>query len=89
MTDHVVPLTPPGANWRQREYVACVSIGVQFAAHGVWDLSEVFHYSFPEGINCISVIVDSRGPVEYIVHDFPRCPDWILKCAREVLKDFQ
>lgn len=80
-TDRVIPLTPPGPNWSQREYVKALTMGIGFAAHRVGQLGQVFHYGFPGDIGCTSVIVNSNGPLRYVDHAFgPRPVDWIERC---------
>lgn len=82
MTDRVIPLTPPGPLWSQREYVACMQMGIAFAAHRHGDLRQAFHYGFPDDIGCTTVIVSVYGVERYIDHDFTRTTDWVDRCAR-------
>lgn len=84
MNSRPIPLTPPGSNWSQREYVAAMALGIGFAAHRHGDLREAFHYGFPDDIGCTTVIVDTSGIVRWIDHDFTRVPDWIRRCAEAV-----
>jgi len=81
MTDRVIPLTPAGPLWSQREYVAASRLGIGFAAHRFGDLRQAFHYGFPDDIGCTTVIVDVHGPRQFIDHEFMRGADWIAKCA--------
>lgn len=84
MTERVIPLTPPGRLWSQREYVAAHAIGVAFAAHRATDLRQWFHYAFPHEIGCTSVLVGVDGPILYVDHDFARSIDWLAKARRAV-----
>lgn len=79
--DRVIPLTPPGPLWSQREYVACMEIGIGFSAHRHGDIKEAFHYAFPDDIGCTTVIVGSDVE-RYVDHGFGRTHDWIARCAR-------
>lgn len=81
MSERVIPLTQPGPLWSQREYVACMQIGIGFAAHRHGAIGEAFHYGFPGDIGCTTVIVGS-GVVRYIDHDFMRTIDWVDRCAK-------
>jgi hypothetical protein len=81
MTDRAIPLTQPGPQWSQREYVACCKLNIGFSAHRYGTYRQAFHYGFPEDIGCTTVIV---GPVEvetYIDHDFVKGINWIHDCA--------
>lgn len=81
MTDRVIPLTPPGPRWSQREYIKAMTMGIGFAAHRLDHLDEVFHYGFPEDIGCTSVLVRNRAAVAYMDHAFGSRPlDWIQRC---------
>jgi hypothetical protein len=83
---HALPLTDPGSHWSQREYVACVKLGIGFACHRYGETSQVFHYHFPEGIGCTSIIVHpttERGTSMqhiYHEHEFEAGTDWIDAC---------
>lgn len=81
--ERAIPLTPPGPNWSQREYVAATQIGLGFAAHREGDLRHWFHYGFPGDIGCASVLVGTRVE-RYVDHDFKRAPEWIKACAAAV-----
>lgn len=85
MTDRVIPLTPPGPLWSQREYVAAMQLGIGFAAHRHGSLNQAFHYGFPGDIGCTTVIVSSVAIVRYIDHDFKRDADWIERCRAATL----
>lgn len=76
-TKRVIPLTPPGPLWSQREYVAAMSMGIEFAAHRHGDLEQWFHYAFPQDIGCTSVRVGVSGVKEYVDHEHPRQPGWL------------
>jgi hypothetical protein len=76
-----IPITPPGSHWSQREYVACLNMGIGFAAHRYGEVYEAFHYGFPEEINCTTVIVSAGGVERYVDHPFTRTLDWIDKCS--------
>jgi hypothetical protein len=82
-----IPITPPGPLWSQREYVTCMQMGIQFAAHRAGDMYQWFHYGFPEDINCTSVLVGVDGPKKYVDHNFTRDIEWIKKCAAAVTKE--
>ena len=81
-----MPFTPPGPVWSQREYVACMELGIAFAAHRHGEVGQVFHYAFPGDIGCTSVLVSplAGGTHTYIDHPFTRCSDWIDKAAAAV-----
>lgn len=83
-TKRVIPLTPPGPLWSQREYVATMGMGIQFAAHRAGDLEQWFHYGFPDDIGCTSVRVGIDGAKSYVDHEFPRQPDWLKLCRLAV-----
>lgn len=81
MAERVIPLTPPGPNWSQREYVACVEKGIGFAAHGARNnLAQWFHYGFPSDIGCTSVLIAGDRVLKYVDHPMLRVDDWINKC---------
>lgn len=82
--NRVIPLTPAGPHWSQREYVAALGIGIQFAAHRHGALRQAFHYAFPEGIPCTSVIVDVSGPLMWVDHGFSASPEWLNRCRAAV-----
>lgn len=86
--DHVIPLSNPGPNRSQREYVLCLCMGIGFAAHRFSDTKEVYHYKFPRDMGCVSAIIDLGGPGQhtYIVHNNIRSDDlkWIEKCRKEI-----
>lgn len=85
MSEHAIPLTEPGPNWSQREYVACLNLGIGFAAHRLGALMQVFHYGFPEDIGCASVIVGRRWVEQRIYHEFGPLPlDWIERCRKAI-----
>jgi hypothetical protein len=88
--DRVIPLTPPGELWSQREYVACQRLGIEFAAHRALDVHgratqlQWFHYGFPEDIGCTSVLVGSTVQ-RYVDHTFKRKPGWLDLCRAAVV----
>lgn len=84
ISERVIPLTPAGALWSQREYVAAHAIGVAFSAHRATDLRQWFHYGFPGDIGCTSVLVGPSGPIFYVDHTFERSIDWLAKCRHAV-----
>jgi hypothetical protein len=74
----VIPLTPHGALWSQREYVACQQMGIEFAAHRAdGGVAQWFHYGFPGDIGCTSILVDGGGPRKYIDHNFDCTINWL------------
>jgi hypothetical protein len=78
---HVVPFTPPGALWSQREYVHCTSLRIGFTAHRHNAMHEAFHYHFP-GVGCTTVLVSFSGIERRIYHEFaPDTADWIKQCS--------
>ena len=79
-TKRVIPLTPPGPLWSQREYVAAMGIGIHFAAHRAGPIEQWFHYGFPDDIGCTSVRVGAGEPKEYVDHEFPRQIGWLELC---------
>ncbi len=89
MAARVIPLTPPGALWSQREYVACMQLGIGFSAHRHGEVKQAFHYAFPDDIGCTSVIVDAGGPQTYVDHEFGREGDWISRAAAATRKMLQ
>lgn len=82
-----VPLTAPGPLWSQREYVACMKMGIQFAAHRCGVRHQAFHYGFPQDIPCTTVIVGVDGVVEYIDHDFTLGPNWISLASSAIRRN--
>lgn len=82
----VIPLTPPGALWSQREYIAAVGMGIGFAAHRASDIDQWFHYAFPDDIGCTSVRVGPSGAKQYIDHEFRRQTGWLELCRVAVTK---
>jgi hypothetical protein len=83
MTERSIPLTPPGSHWSQTEYVACMRLGIGFAAHRYGEVKEVFHYHFPD-IGCTSVIVFDDTVEKYIDHTFEPTIDWIKQCSSAI-----
>lgn len=84
MSTRVIPLTKPGALWSQREYIACLAMGIGFAAHRAGVINQLFHYGFPDGINCTTVEVSPTSVVRYVDHPFSRSDNWIAKCRAEM-----
>ena len=85
MTDRVIPLTPPGPLWSQREYVAAMRCDIGFTAHLRSDGRQWFHYAFPDDVGCTSVLISGVGDVlRYVDHKFHRNPDWIKQAAAAV-----
>lgn len=87
MSARVIPLTPSGALWSQREYVRCMALNIEFACHRDGPIGQWFHYGFPDDIGCTSVQVTTTGVVRYVDHSFPRGLDWINRCRAAVTKD--
>lgn len=81
-----IPLTPPGALWSQREYVAAMAIGIAFAAHRASGIDQWFHYAFPDDIGCTSVLVGPSGVRRYVDHEFPRQLGWLDLCRAAIAK---
>jgi hypothetical protein len=88
-TQRAIPLTPPGPAWSQSEYIACRELGIGFAAHRYGEVYQVFHYGFPDGICCTSIIVSTGGVERYIDHPFTRTLDWIERCSTASLNKQQ
>ena len=86
MTDRVIPLTAPGPLWSQREYVECMKIGVGFAAHRHREIHQAFHYHFPNGIGCSTVLINGSCVMSYIDHDFTPGINWIEQCSAALHK---
>jgi hypothetical protein len=84
MNERVIPFTPSGVLWSQREYVRCTELGIGFAAHRDGLLTHWFHYAFPEDIGCTSVLVSHTGVARYIDHAFSRDFNWINRCRAAV-----
>lgn len=84
MTERVIPLTKPGPLWSQREYVACMQLGIEFAAHRSGVTTQAFHYGFPEDIGCTTVIVAPDKVLRYIDHPFNRTIDWISRASAAI-----
>ena len=82
--ERAIPLTPPGPNWSQREYVACTKVGIGFAAHGSHSgLHSVWHYGFPGDIGCTSVLIKDGRAIAYFDHNFVRTAGWIDRARRD------
>lgn len=82
--ERVIPLTPPGPVWSQREYVACLQLGIGFAAHRAGVVNEAFHYGFPADLGCTTAIVNACGVIRYIDHGFEKTTDWISRCRAAI-----
>lgn len=81
-----VPLTEPGPNWSQREYVACLKQRIGFSAHGHRSgLRTYFHYKWagPEA-RCVTAALGISGDVvvRTVEHDFAPGVQWIQQCAQ-------
>lgn len=83
--ERAIPLTPPGPQWSQREYVAASERGIGFTAHAHTGMQQWFHYAFPGIVGCTSVLVEGDRPLLYIDHDFKRSAGWISLAARAVV----
>lgn len=84
--ERVIPLTPQGALWSQREYVAAMAMGIGFAAHRASAIDQWFHYALPDDIGCTSVLIGPSGVKQYVDHDFTRGTDWLDLCRTAVVK---
>jgi hypothetical protein len=82
MNDRVIPLTEPGPNWSQREYVECTRLGIGFAAHRAGDINQHFHYHFPAPAdNCTTVVASPTKVLRYVDHGFWPGVEWIKQCV--------
>lgn len=79
--ERVIPLTPPGPLWSQREYVACMKMGIEFASHRKGDMNQLFHYGFPGDIGCTTILVSPTGVLRYVDHNFSKTHNWIALCS--------
>jgi len=87
MEKRVIPLTPPGPLWSQREYVKAMQLGIEFAAHRANSIDQWFHYAFPDEIGCTSVLVSPTQVLRYVDHEFPKQVDWLSVARAAVAKE--
>lgn len=76
-----IPITAPGPNWSQREYVAAMKLkDIGFAAHRANNLDQYFHYHFRYAGCCVTLRVGPNSVKDRTDHAFTPTINWINQC---------